>query len=164
MRFSCAEEALSGVKSLLFHDQLTEENILLDIYSPNNKKVIPIDLRRLNIDRVFSRKQISNRFLFKRTRLVDSVKYQEDYSVQTILEIKNEQRRLGINFSNYYTLLSKSAFRKHRKEPLLFVQVEKDIFYLINDFQLKEKEEYRSIFNTLKHWLKKGIFTKMSSK
>ena len=79
MRFSCADEAIIGVKNLFFHVQLLEENILLDIYSPNGSFEDPIDLKRLNIDRVFSKRQIANKFHFKRYRLSDSVKYQNDY-------------------------------------------------------------------------------------
>ena len=55
IRFSCADEALGEVKNLFFRDQLSEEQILLELYSTNNGGSSKVDLRRLNIDRVFSK-------------------------------------------------------------------------------------------------------------
>lgn len=161
---SCADEAVSEVKNLFFSDQLIEENILLDIYTPNSNGVQQIDLKRLNIDRVFSKKQIASKFLFKRVRLVDSVKYQEDYAIKTILEIKNEQKRLGKNFKNYYTLIPSRSFIKRKKEPLLFVQVDEHIFYLINSYLLEELEDKPFSFNAIYNWLIKKISIKTFTK
>lgn len=164
IRFSCADEAIGEVKNLFFQDQLVEEQILLEIYSANGGEVSNVDLNRLSIDRVFSQKQIANRHFFKRYKLVDSCKYQQDYGIQTILEIKSEQRRLETDFKGFYTLLPAFKFFKLRHEPLLFAEVGTNIFYLLNHHVLDHSVKPRFKFQTIFHWIKKGISSKTSSK
>lgn len=160
IRFSCADEAIGEVKNLFFKDQLAEEQILLELYSPNLDEFTAVNLKRLNIDRVFSKRQIVNKYFFRKSKLVDSVKYQEDYSIRTILEVKSEQRRLGIEFKGYYSLLKGGAFRSSKAEPLLFAKVGENIFYLLNDHLLEENRRQGLKFKNLFNWIKKGIFTK----
>ena len=165
IRFSCADEAIGEIKNLFFQDQLVEEQILVEIYSPNNGEITTVDLKRLNIDRVFSKGQIKSKFFFRRHKLLDSFKFQEDYSVRTILDIKNEQRRLNTEFKGFYTLIWGNKFRKQKQEPLLFAMVGENIFYLLNDYlveenKVKPKFKLKNIF----HWIKKGISTKTFSK
>lgn len=164
IRFSCADEAIGEVKNLFFQDQLVEEQILLEIYSPNSGEISNVDLKRLRIDRVFSRKQIANRHFFKRHKLVDSCKYREDYSIQTILEIKNEQRRLETDFKGFYTLLPAFKVFKLRREPLLFAEVGTNIFYLVNHHVLDHSVKSGFKFQTIFRWIKKRISSKTSSK
>ena len=63
IRFSCADEAIGEIKNLFFQDQLSEEQILVEIYSPNSNEFAHVNLNRLNIDRVFSKKQITFHYL-----------------------------------------------------------------------------------------------------
>lgn len=164
IRFSCADEALGEVKNLFFRDQLSEEQILLELYSANNGGSSKVDLRRLNIDRVFSKKQIAKKCFLKRCKLVDSVKFQRDYSIQTILTIKSEQRRLETEFKGYYVLLPGSRFSKSNGEPLLFTEVGPGIYYLLNDFLLKDDIQIGFKFQNIFSWIRKKIFSKTSSK
>ncbi len=164
IRFSCADEAIGEVKNLFFRDQLSEEQILLEIYSPNSGEITMVDLKRLNIDRVFSKKQIANKYFLRRRKLMDSVKYQEDYSIQTILEIKSEQRRLEVEFKGFYTLLPGNKFLKRKDEPLLFAEVGNNIFYLLNDYLLEENKGPQFKFQNIFSWIKKRISSKTSSK
>ena len=164
IRFSCADEAIGEIKNLFFQDQLSEEQILLEIYSPNNGEITKVDLRRLNIDRVFSKKQIAKKWFFGKYKLVDSYKYQNDYSIQTILGIKNEQRRLQVEFKGYYSLIPGSRFSKNREEPLLFAEVGTGIYYLLNDHMLEEGNGSKFSIQNLFNWIKKRISSKTSSR
>lgn len=160
IRFSCGDEALGEVKNLFFRDQLSEEQILLEIYSPNSDEFTQLDLKRLNIDRVFSKRQISNRYLLKRFKLVDSYKYQGDYSVRTILEIKNEQRRLNTELKGFHTLLPSSSFLKLKSEPLLFAEVGPNIYYLLNNNLMDNNRKPKFKIQNIFHWIKKRISSK----
>ena len=164
IRFSCADEAIGEIKNLFFQDQLTEEQILVEIYSPNNGEITDVNTNRLNIDRVFSKKQISNKYFFSRCKLVDSVKFQEDYSISTILEIKNEQRRLATEFKGYFVLIPGNKFYAINTEPLLFAQVGPHVYYLLNDSLLEDNRSPRFKFKNIFNWIKKRISSKTSSK
>ncbi len=164
IRFSCEDEALGEVKNLFFRDQLSEEQILLEIYSPNGSEFTQLDLKRLNIDRVFSKRQISNRYLLKRFKLVDSYNYQGDYSVRTILEIKSEQRRLGVEFKGFYTLLPSNSFIKLKSEPLLFAEVGPNIFYSLNNYLMDNSRKPKFKIQNIFHWIKKRISSKTYTK
>lgn len=163
IRFSCADEVVGEVKNLFFNDQLIEEQILLEIYSPNRKGITKVNHDRLNIDRIFSRKQIEKGFLFAGYRLVDSSKYQDDYSIKTILEIKNEQRRLNLQFNGFYTLMP-NGLSKLKGEPLLYTAIGPNTFYLLNDYLLEKKKNSRFNPLTIFNWIKKKISSVMSFK
>lgn len=164
IRFSCADEAIGEVKNLFFQDQLEEERILLEIYSPNCEGYTEIDLNRLKIDRIFSKKQIAKKYLFGRAKFVDSNRYQEHYAVSTILSIKNEQRRLKVEFKGIYALLAKNRMGKVPVEPLLFAAIGEDVYYLLNETLLGEYERKKLGFKSFMQWIQNKIFTKTSSK
>lgn len=161
--FSCADEALLEVKKLFFKEQLSEEDILIELYSPNGNEITPVSQNRLNIDRVYSKRQIRKKCVLGRFRFVDSYKYQKDYSIRTILSIKNEQRRLGVEFKGYFILSEKKAFYKsRRKEPMLFVAVGHNTYYLLNDFiSTEEKNVGIHLFKNISRWIQKRTFLKM---
>lgn len=164
IRFSCADEAIGEIKNLFFQDQLTEEEILVEIYSPNNSEITTVNMNRLNIDRVFSKKQIANKYFFSRCKLVDSVKFQDDYSIRTILEIKSEQRRLETKFRGFFVLMPGNKFYAMDSEPLLFAQVGPNVYYLLNDYLLEEDRAPRFKFKNIFSWIKKRISSKTYSK
>lgn len=164
IRFSCADEAIGEVKNLFFQDQLEEERILLEIYSPNTSDFALVDLNRLKIDRIFSRKHIANRSFLRHSKLVDSNRYQLHFDVDTILEIKNEQRRLGIEFKAFYVLLPKSRLAKLKGEPHLFAAVGADVYYLLNKGEMLDQRKKHFSLSTLKNWIQKKIFTKTSTR
>ncbi len=164
IRFSCADEAIGEVKNLFFQDQLEEERILLEIFSPNTSEFSSVDLNRLKIDRIFSKKQISNRLFLRHSKLVDSNRYQHHFAIESILSIKNEQRRLGVEFKAYYVLLPKTRLVKLKGEPHLFAAVGTDVYYLLNKEEVVGQHKIRMSISTLKNWIQKKIFTKTSPK
>ncbi len=164
IRFSCADEAIGEIKNLFFQDQLTEEEILVEIYSPNNSEITTVNMNRLNIDRVFSKKQITNKYFFSRCKLVDSVKFQDDYSIRTILEIKSEQRRLETKFRGFFVLMPGNKFYAMDSEPLLSAQVGPNVYYLLNDYLLEEDRAPRFKFKNIFSWIKKRISSRTYSK
>lgn len=164
IRFSCADEAIGVVKNLFFQDQLEEERILLEIYSPNGDGYTEIDLNSLNVDRIFSKKQIVKKHLHGRTKFVDSNRYQEHYAVTTILSIKNEQRRLKVEFKGIYAVISKKRMGKVLAEPLLFSAIGEDVYFLLNPTNLVDYERKKRGIISLFQWIQNKIFIKTSSK
>lgn len=160
--FSCADDALKQVKAIFFEDQLDEEEILIELYSPNNAKFTTVAQCKLNIDRVYSKRQITKKCILGQFEFVDSFHYKKKYAVQTILTIKNEQRRLGVKLAGFYILNPVGILTKLRKkEPLVFVGVGNDIFYLLNDFENEQNKGNTHTIKKISSWIQNKTFLKM---
>ena len=161
IQISSADETVSEVANLFFEEQLTEEQIMLEIYSNNNGSISDVDELRLDFDRILSKKQLKKKAIVNGHRLIDSADYEKDFSISTILAIKNEQRYLNATFKGYVILLPRNrAFRK-TEEPLLFASLRNNNFYLLNKNQ---KHPQKSFFKSIRNWIKSAISFKTSSK
>lgn len=157
------DEAVSEVKNLMFLEQLVEEKILLEIFTKNAGKVSQVDELRLDFDRIYSRKQLTKKCLFGNYKLIDSAKYTGDFSIQTILRIKNEERYLNAKFQDFHVLVPKRRLLKSRGESLLFARLKNNNFYLVNDLA-HTSTNLDSIFNRISRWVNTRIFSKTSLK
>ncbi len=164
IRFSCADEALGEIKNLFFLDQLAEERILLEIFSQNDEEFHPLSLENLSKDQLFTQGQLLKKGFRTNQKFVDSCKYQGDYSVKTILAIKDEQRRLNCQFKGYYILLSNRRLATLNKEPELYIRMTESTYYWINPAVGTQKKFQRFHLLNFFNWIKSVIFTKMSSK
>lgn len=154
IQMSNEEETVSGVKNLFFSEQLTEEQIMLEIYSQNKGLVSEVDELRLDFDRIYTKKQLKKKALFSLTKLVDSCQHTEDFSIQTILSIKNEQRYLNASFRGYKILVPRTKLLRKPSEPLLFATLKNDNYYLLN----KEQSQFKpSLSRRIIHWFN-GLF------
>lgn len=162
MRVSSVEETIDEVKGLFFREQLVEEQILLEIYSSNKGEVSDVDELRLDFDRIYSRKQILKKSILGRYKLIDSAKYQQDFSIQTILAIKNEERYLNACFKSYFVLVPRRSFFKRNEEPMLLASLKNNNFYLLNDF--RSQTEKRFFLKRIGDWIKKTISFRTSFK
>jgi len=160
IRVSSVDETVQEIKGLFFSEQLAEEKILLEIYSASKGTVSEVDELRLDFDRIYAKKQIMKKCLFGRYRFVDSSEYQKDYTVKTVLAIKNEQRYLNATFKNYQILLPRKSFFKRTGEPLLFASLKNNNFYLLNDFDSDVAKTKRSVFSRFGSWMRKKISDK----
>lgn len=163
IRFSCADEAIGEIKNLFFRDQLEEEQIMLHIFSKNNGNGLKVDLKRLNIDRVFSKRQLRKRSPFNRGKLLDASLIHIDYSVNTILGIKEEQKRLGVEFKNFVALVTPEKRKNKETEPLLFASLENDVFYLLNPSVLEQYQPKKHSLKSILNWIKNRIFSETST-
>jgi hypothetical protein len=164
IRFSCADEALGEIRNLFFRDQLEEEQIMLYIYSKNMSPSAEVDLNRLNIDRVFSKRQLVRRSPFSRGNLMDTTHLSYDFSIQTILDIKEEQHRLAVEFKNFFALSTQYGKKGEEVEPLLFAQLQGDVFYLLNPAVMKEHKKRSFSVKSTFNWIKNRIFSRTSTK
>lgn len=161
MQMSSVDETISEVNGLFFDEQIIEEQINLEIYSKNRGKVSDVDELRLDFDRIFTRKQLQKRALLSACKFIDSANYDKSFSINTVLNIKAEQRYLSASFKGFYVLMPRSTFFKKSQEPLLFASLKNDNFYLVNADQVQERKSRAKQF---KNWIQKKIFSKTSSK
>jgi hypothetical protein len=93
--------------------------------------------------------------------LVDSSKYKKDFSIATILEIKNEERYLNAQFKSFFILLPREGLIKSKGEPMLFASLKNNNFYLLN--QKMSKKDISKIKQFI-NWIQKKISFRTSSK
>lgn len=161
IQISSADETVSEVTNLFFEEQLMEEQIMLEIYSKSSSDVSDVDELRLDFDRIYSKKQLKKKALVNGQKLLDSADYSNDFSIQTILGIKNEQRYLNATFKGYLVLLPRNKAFKKTEEPLLFATLRNDNFYLLNQNAIQGNS---SLFKSIRNWIKSVISSKTSSK
>ena len=164
IRFSCADEALGEIKNLFFLDQLAEERILLEIFSPNDEVFKSQNINNLPQYQVFTQSQLLKKGFMTNQKFVDSCKYQGDYSVKTILSIKDGQRRLNCQFKGFYILLSNRRLATLNKEPELYLRITESTYYWIHPAVGTQKKFQRFHLLNFFNWIKIAISTKMSSK
>lgn len=161
IKVSNEEETVSEVLNLFFDEQLDEEQIMLEIYSQNHGYKSNVDELRLDFDRLFSKSQLKKKALLTGTKLVDSSNYNKDFSINTILGIKNEQRYLNANFKSYVILLPRTSLFRSEKEPMLFATLKNSNYYWLNPEQSKPQQKRLKKF---KNWIKRKISLKTFSK
>lgn len=164
IRVSSVDDTVQEIKGLFFGEQLTEEKILLEIYSSNSGNFSEVDELRLDFDRIYSKKQIMKKCLFGRFKFVDSTEYKKDYAVKTILAIKSEERYLNAKFKDYYVLLPRTSLFKKTTEPLLFASLKNNNFYLLNDFRADVSKADTTVLSRFGTWMRKKISFKTFSK
>lgn len=159
IRISSTEETVAEVQNLFFEEQLAEEQIILEIYSKNNGQISEVDELRLDFDRIYSKKYLNKKVLLGGYKMVNSSLYHKDFSIQTILGIKNEQRHLNGSFKGYMILITRGT-HSDQIEPMLFASLKNENFYLLNkDRSLNPESKIKLLLN----WIK-GISFKMFSK
>lgn len=161
IRMANEEETVVEVKNLFFDEQLAEEQIMLDIFSQNRGFISTVDELRLDFDRIYTKKQIRKKAFLTGTKFVDSSNHTKDFSIETIMGIKNEQRYLNANFKSFMILQPRSKMFVRSEEPMLFATLRNDNFYLLN---LKQSVARPSIFKKASLWIQKRIFSKTYSK
>lgn len=158
---SNTDEAVTVVQSFFFDEQLIEEQIILEIYSRNRGKISTVDELRLDFDRIFTKKQIQKKALLSGSKFMDSADYGKDFSIQTVLGIKGEQRYLSAHFHGYFIIQPRNNWFQKSGEPMLFATLKNNNFYLLNQEQVEKSD---GKFKLALKWIQKRISSKTSSK
>ena len=132
IQISNEDEAVSEVLNLFFEEQLSEEQIILEVSSKNCGFISDVDELRLDFDRIFSKKQLRKKGFFSGRKLTDSARVEQDLSLNTILNIKNEQRYLNATFRSYVVLMPRVQLFGKKREPMLFATLKNDNYYWLN--------------------------------
>lgn len=163
IRVTNVEETIFEVKNLFAGEQLIEEQIVALIRQNNLGEHSEVDELRLDFNRIYSKKSILSKTRFGRYKFSDSCFYKGSFSVQTILDIKNEQRYLSAKFKGY-AVLNKRFGKEKRTEPYLFASLKNGYFYLLNAEEISSSNVIVNSFKKSFSWIQKKIFFKTSSK
>lgn len=161
IKVSGAEETINEVNNFFRAEQMAEEAVRDMIKTKNNGQVSHVDELRLDFERIFRKSEIKRRTRFGLYSFKDSADFKKEFSVETILHIKNEQRYLSACFSGYVVL--QQRFFNRDKEPLLLASLKNGYFYLLNDSHLPSSNPFAT-FKPLMTWIRKKISFKTSTK
>lgn len=135
IKVSNPEQTVQEVRNLLFHDQLLEEQIALEINSANTGVFSDVDELRLDFDRIWSKRQVIRKTLFFRKKWMDSAKLTEEVPVEAILSIKAEERYLNAKFKDIF-VLAPGALSFGKKEIMFFARLKNNNFYLLGTYSI----------------------------
>jgi hypothetical protein len=122
-----------------------------------------VDELRLDFNRIYSKKDIHSKTRFGRFRFVDSVHHKNNFSIQTILSIKAEERYLSAHFRNYMVLRARFA-NDQSQEPYLFASLKNGYFYLLNAEEISSPNWIISLVKKPFSWIQKKISFRTSTK
>lgn len=124
---------LTTVKSILLQDEL-ERNMIknkLKSESSTNQNNFNFDL--LETDKIFHINQIKNICIDYRLRFLDSSYFKNDIPEEAISKIKNIEKSHIMSLSGFKIIAPSKLFKlKNYDDPLLFVPIGNDYFYLIH--------------------------------
>lgn len=160
IRVSSSEETVFEVMNLFTQEQRFEDAIRDMIKTKNKNQRSHVDELRLDFNRIFRKKELKSYTRLGFFSFTDSANYKKDFSVDTIVNIKNEQRYLNACFTDYMILTN----RFNKKEPYLFASLRNGYYYLLNADDLPDSNWIRQSMKNLKGWIKNKISFKTSTK
>lgn len=161
IRVSNSEETVFEVRNLFAAEQLAEDAIQDMIRTRNTGQMSHVDELRLDFNRICRKKDIQQRLRLGAYRFADSVHYKGNFSVDTILNIKNEQRYLAACFSDYVVLMPRFG---SKQEPFLLASLKNGYFYLLNADELPAANPVMNAIKKAFAWIQKKISFKTSTK
>jgi hypothetical protein len=161
IRVSNSDDTVIEVRNLFASEQLAEDAIHDMIRTVNTGQMSHVDELRLDFNRICRKKDIQQRTRFGAYRFKDSADFQEQFSLETILNIKNEQRYLAACFSDYVVLVPRLG---SKKEPCLLASLKNGYFYLLNADELPPANPVMHSMKKALAWIQKKISFRTSTK
>lgn len=159
IRIASAEDTVFEVKNL-FSNELFIENQITNRIKQNQPKIYSeVDELRLDFNRIYTKRTIAKKIRLARFRHESSSNYKGEFSIQTILSIKAEQRYLSAQFKGF-TILKRRFNFGEQSEPYLFAALKNGHYYLLNADKVESKHPAIIIFKFSLNWLSKKIFSK----
>lgn len=160
IRIASAEDVVFEVRNLFSNELFIENQILNRIQQNHTKSFSKVDELRLDFKRIYSKKTIARKIRFGRFKHENSSNFKGEFSIETILSIKAEQRYLSAQFKGYTILKKRFDFGKEVREPYLFAALKNGHYYLLNADKVESKHPAIVIFKSSINWLSKKIFSK----
>lgn len=161
IRVSNSDETVFEVKNLFASEQLAEDAIRDMIHTRNQGQMSHVDELRLDFNRICRKRDIQQRIQLGAYRFTDSADYKGTFSIDTILNIKNEQRYLSACFSDYVVLIPRFG---SKQEPCLLASLKNGYFYLLNAEELPPSNPIMHSVKKAMAWIQKKIFSGTSTK
>lgn len=163
IRVSNSDDTIFEVKNLFASEQLSEDAIQDMIRTKNTGQMSHVDELRLDFNRICRRRDIQHVKRLGFYRFSDSSEFNGNFSLDTILNIKNEQRYLSACFSDYVILSLRFGSNKSG-EPYLLASLKNGYFYLLNADELPPSNPVMHSVKNFFAWILKKISFRTSSK
>lgn len=130
-----SQEFLQNVFEVLSDEVYHESQISQRIASPNQDQ-LPFKWSELNALDVFSLNEIKNLCLTYRLRFLDSHLFQGEIPKEAVVKIKNIEKRLGREITNFKIAAPTEKFElvDCEKDPLLFIELSDNYYYLVHQW------------------------------
>ncbi|MFT4679314.1 MAG: hypothetical protein ACI84C_002217 [Flavobacteriales bacterium] len=125
------------VFDVLNEEVYVEHNIRTRLANPQSSNVIPqMKIMALDEERLFSIDEIRKTCIKCRLRFLDSEHFKGDFLHEAVAKIKQLERTHSCVFQNFKIVASSEMFKLEDcdKDPLLFVQLDNGIYYLIHQW------------------------------
>jgi hypothetical protein len=111
-----------------------EEQIRQRLHSTQAEKELHIIFNAEDRERIFSLKDIRRTCIRYRLRFLDSLYFKAEFPYAAIAEIKNFERKYGVQVKHFKLMAPDHAFNLENvnKDPLLFAQLTDNSFYLVH--------------------------------
>lgn len=164
IRVASTEDTVFEVKNLFSNEIFIENQIINRIKQDQTKVYSEVDELRLDFNRIYSKKKLAKLVRFGQFKHLSSAAYKADFSIDTILAIKAEQRYLSAKFKGFTILKSRLNVGNSMHEPYLFASLKNGQYYLLNASKIESSHPTIVIFKSGLNWLSKKIFSKTFTK
>lgn len=135
-KFTSGEKLLQNIETILAEDRARENKIYREITRGAGISV-PLTndfiLDLLDTDKIYHIDQIKEICILYRLRFLDSQYFKDDLPYEALWETKQLQRKHQTTLKGFKILAPAKAFRlKNADDPLLFVPIGNDYYYLIH--------------------------------
>lgn len=134
------EKSISSPNSLIdqfYHileeDQKTTTRILQNTTQKSKKTFFQLDISQLDADKVYHIDQIKKICIDYRLRFLDSSYFKGEIPQEALSKIKQLEKKLDTELKNFKIIAPSKLFKLEDKDdPLLFVSMGNDYYYLIH--------------------------------
>jgi hypothetical protein len=161
-------DILDEAKKIFEAEKSIEANILEELKTLEPKKETSIvDITKLDATKIYSLHQIKALCLTYRLKFVDSHRFKGDIPTETILKIKNEEKKLNAKFKGLKIIAPKKTLKLGDcdGDPLLFASLNNGQYYLLDQWgnDLNKLRKYmawpiKNVVNWLKFVLVLAVF------
>lgn len=132
-KFASENDLMLEIKSLFDKDEMDRNEIKLKLKSESSTKQNYFDIDLLETDNIFHLQQIKNICVDYRLRFLDSSLFKNEIPEEAISKIKNLEKAHNSSLSGFKIMAPSKLFHlKNYDDPLLFVPMGNDYFYLIH--------------------------------
>lgn len=129
------DEAVFEALSLINDAYCSDRDVLKRISGEGRQKAV-FSRADLDATRLYSIEDIRKTCLQYRLRFLDSSKFKGEIPYEAILKVRDLERRLGVQLSDFAIMAPDSRFRLEDcdKDPLLFLKLSDTYYYLIHQW------------------------------
>jgi hypothetical protein len=148
---------IEEVKEILNKEAEKEQKIIDSI--AQNGEVSVVDYSKLDKSRIFDIEHIRNLCIKYRLRFLDSRRFTGNIPHEAILKIKRLSERQGMEFSKFKIAAPSKLFKLEdtNADPLLFIDLGNDKYYLIHQWGKDMKWYYRFLYWPVRSFAHLGI-------